>query len=377
MKRTLPLLALALLSSPRTSPASDPQPASGPDALGILWGMGRLAPAESRLLARGGAVAKTIDTDDRSEILTFAAVRVSATVARALDRFRDVEARRNEPWTRQIGRLADPPAAPDFAGLTLDASDAQFLASCRLHRCELRLPKEAIEKLPRDLAATPAATRQDRANALFRELLARYTESYRARGNEALFYYENNDDPVGMPASLATLLARSRFLNELAPDLYVYLARYPQGRPSDVEDLTYWVKERFWLRDVLSLNHLTLADRRIGSGRIVLVVSKQLYATRYYESSLGVTACVESPAGVYLVLINRTRADIRPSGFTRVERMLLNYLVRHRLEARVASLQAQLQLPAAADRRADDRAVYQSIPMSPRVTSPTLLLKLP
>jgi len=347
MKRTLPLLALALLSAPRTSPA-DPQPSPGPDPLPILWGVGRLTPAESRLLARGGAVVKTVETDDRSEILTFAAVKVSTTAARVLDRFRDVEGRRGEPWTRQIGRLANPPAAADFTGLTLDAGDAQFLASCRLHRCELRLPAEAIEKLPRDLAAAPPATRQDRASALFRELLARYTESYRARGNAALFYYENNDDPVGIPASLATLLARSQFLNALAPDLYAYLARYPEGKPADVEDLTYWVKERFWLRDVLSLNHITLSDRRTGAGRLVLVVSKQLYATRYYESSLGVAAYVEGPAGVYLVLANRTRADIRPSGFTRVERMLLNYLVRRRLEARVASLQAQLRAPSAA-----------------------------
>ncbi len=374
MKRTLALLPLALLFWADAGRAQA-QAVARPDPLGVLWAIGRLTPAENRLLIRGGAVAKTVETDDRSEILTFAAVKVSTTASRALERLRDVEARRGEPWTRQIGRLANPPANPDFSGLTLDASDAQFLASCRLHRCELRLPGEAIEKLPKELLATPAAARQERASVLFRELLTRYTEAYHTHGNTALFYYENNDDPVGIPASLAKLMERSQFLNELAPDVYAYLSHYPEGKPADVEDLTYWVKEKFWLRDVVSLNHVTLTDRHTEVGRLVLVVSKQLYATRYYESSLGVTAFCEGPSGVFVVLVNRTRADIRPSGFTRVERLLLNYLVRKRLEARIASLQTQLQAPPAAGARAE--GAYQSIPMSPRVTSPTLFVKAP
>ncbi len=87
LKRTtepaLALIALSLLCSSSAAP-TDPRPPAR-SALEILLEMGRLADAERRLLTRGGAVVKILDTDDRSEILAFAAVKVNTTSGRALD----------------------------------------------------------------------------------------------------------------------------------------------------------------------------------------------------------------------------------------------------------------------------------------------------
>ena len=108
---------------------------------------------------------------------------------------------------------------------------------------------------------------------------------------------------------LRSLVLRSSILREVTPDLYAYVERFPSERPADAEDFLYWVKEKFWLMNVVSLNHSTVVDRITASGRLIMAVSKQLYATHYYEASLSVTAYLADRSGEegYLVSLNRTR----------------------------------------------------------------------
>src|SRR5262249_7228643 len=128
-----------------------------------------------------------------------------------------------------------------------------------------------------------------------------------------------------------------------APDLYTFLERFPESRPTSVEDFLYWYKEKFWLLNVLSLNHAAIIDRPTTSGRLILLVSKQLYATHYYESSLGITGFIESRGPSYLGFVTRTRPDIRRTGFTWLERALLKRLVKGRLEGQLKHLRARLE----------------------------------
>ncbi len=314
------------------------------DPLSRLRAEGRLTHGEWRALERGEVVAKVIETEDRSEILSFAAARVKATSERVVGELRDREGRAAEPWTLQSGSLGASPAAGDFGALTLDAGDVKDLSRCRVNDCDVRLPNDAILRLRQVLDGVAAGAREARASAAFRELLAGYAARYQERGDPALFEYDNNGDPVRIADSLDRLLLRATLLQQLAPELPAFLREFPAGRPADAEQRLYWAKERFWLLDVISLNQLVIASREKAGVRLTVAVSKQLYATHYYESSLGLTAFVESgPGAGWLFLVNRTRADIRRSGFTWVERLLLNHLVRRRLDARLKHLRARLE----------------------------------
>ncbi len=313
------LFLLALVPCPSTGAAI----ADGEltrDFVAFLRNEGRLTAADLGTIERGGVVAKVVDTGDRSEVFSVAATRVTTKSGRVAERFKDLEGRRAEPWVLQIGRVGTPPNARDLESLSLDPGDVKDLAKCRVNHCDLRLPADAIEQFRKEIDWSDAS-HATRANALFRQLLSSYVASYLGRGNTALIEYATNLDP------------------------YAFLHRFPDGRPTDVEDFVYWLKEKFWLLNVLSLNHVTLVDRPTGSGRVVLAVSKQLYASHYYESSLGVTAFLEGAPGTpsYLVMINRTRADIRRSGFTWIERLLLRRLVRGRLEGEMKYLRRQLE----------------------------------
>ncbi|PYQ15144.1 MAG: hypothetical protein DMF80_10410 [Acidobacteria bacterium] len=342
-------LALFLACFPRL--AADASLADGEsgvlvrDPVAFLRAEIGLTATELGTLERGGDVARVIDTGDRREVLSFAVMRVRTTPARVLERLRDLEGRRQAPWVLQIGRLGPAPSAPDFEALTLDQGDVKHLAKCQVNDCDMRLPADAIERF-RTQVDWSSAYRTGRANKLFRDMLQSGTAAYLKQGNPALFEYVNNNDPVRIADSLEELLRRSRFLYDAAPDLFTFLQRFPEARPADAEDFVYWIKERFWLLNVLSVNHVVLVNRATPSGWLVLAVSKQLYANHYYESSLGVTAFVGGKeSGSYLVFINRTRADIRRSGFTWPERTLLKYLVRGRLEGQLKYLRPQLESP--------------------------------
>jgi hypothetical protein len=304
---------------------------------------GKLTDPEIGTVDRGGIVAKVIDTPDRSEVLSLAIMRVKTTPERVMERFRNVEEWRQDPFVLQAGRVGGTPATSGLESLTLDPRDVKGLARCRVNDCNLRLPAEDIEQFRKDVDwSSPASA--DRATAMFRQLLAGYAASYLSRGNDALPKYDNNDDPVRIADGLRQLIPRARFLGDAAPDLQAYLSAFPKERPVDAEDLVYWQKEKFWLLNVVSLVHSTLVDRTTPSGRLVMVVSKQLYADHYYEASLYLTAYLESPGGdAYLVSLNRTRADIRPSGFNWIERLLLNRMVRRRLEAQFRYLRQALE----------------------------------
>ena len=308
---------------------------------------GALSDGELVALARGEIVAKTIETSDRSEILSFAAMRVSTTPAKVLQRFTSVFSVPHEPWVLQVGQVGPVPSPHALDAVALDGGEVKALSRCRVNDCDIRLSAQAIERFRREIDWS-SPQRAARANALFREVLAASIAAYLARGNAALFEYANNDEPVRVGDSLQRVIIESGFVGQIAPAVFAYLQRFPSDRPPDATDVLFWVKEKFWLLNVLSLNHSTIVDRTVGPRRIVMAVTKQLYATHYFESSLGVTAYVEVVGeGGYLVTVNRTRADIRPSGFSLIERLLVNRLVRHRLDAQFQFLRETLQAPSA------------------------------
>jgi hypothetical protein len=334
--------ALLVALFPGQRPGAAAPPASESDPL-FLMREGRLTESERRGLDRGEIVTKIMEPANASEVLAFAALRVKTTPSRVLDRFRSGGQCRGDPFVLGTGMLSAIPSVRDLEGLTLDAGDVRDLSKCRIHDCEVRLPAETIQLFRTAIDWTSPQHAAD-ATELFRRTLVSYSLSYLRQGNPALFEYANNDDPVRIGEGLKGLILRSGFLREAEPDLYAYLEQFPNRRPREAEDFVFWLKETFWRRDVLSLNHSTVIDHPTPSGRLIIAAARQLYATRYYETALNITTYVETPGGAaYLVSLNRARADIRPSGFNWIERLLLNRLVRGRIETQSAHVKRWLE----------------------------------
>jgi hypothetical protein len=338
------LLATGLLATSGQPSGAAPPPRLLTDPLQFLRSEFRFSEGDLSSLAQGRVVARVLDSGDHSEVLAVAAVRVDSTVARVRAQLQAFEGRRRPTDIIQAGHFSREPSSADLAGLTIDGGDLAALPKCKPGECDLRLPADAILRFRREVDwSSPLKT--EKATALWHDVLARLDTAYQENGNDALFQYDNNDMPVKVGDSLARVIARSGFLAETAPDLYPYLLRFPRGRPERVEDDVYWIKEKFWIKTVVSLNHVAIVSGDGPAGPYVLAAAKQIYANRYFESSLSVTAFVESRPASYLVYVSRSRADIRPSGFNVLERLLIRRLVEARLDAQFKWVRDQLQGP--------------------------------
>ena len=65
----------------------------------------------------------------------------------------------------------------------------------------------------------------------------------------------------------------------------------------NVENFIYWSKEMFSLKPVINLFHVTIYTRERHGTKDVFITSKQIYASHYFETSLGFTAFVDEIGG--------------------------------------------------------------------------------
>jgi len=90
-----------------------------------------------------------------------------------------------------------------------------------------------------------------------------------------------------------------------------------------VEDAIVWSKIKFGLKPVIAVNHITIYKRDREVGPQVLIASKQIYASHYFNAALALTAFVTVPGatqGAYLVSENRSRADGLEGPFGKIKR---------------------------------------------------------
>ncbi|HEY6221626.1 MAG TPA: hypothetical protein VIX13_03735, partial [Candidatus Eisenbacteria bacterium] len=115
------------------------------------------------------------------------------------------------------------------------------------------------------------------------------------------------------------LSAQAPELYDYAPDLKRFLTTYPSGRPEGVRDYLYWAEDRTTrLRPTLTLNHLAIyVPPAGGKSGTVLIATKQVYASHYFEGAFDLLAIVRAnTAGkegiTYYLIARRARLDRLP-----------------------------------------------------------------
>jgi hypothetical protein len=163
-----------------------------------------------------------------------------------------------------------------------------------------------------------------------------------------LIKYEDKAATPSLAQEFQDLLTASPYVREHSPEFFAYLQNFPRGKPQGAEDFIYWSKEKFGLKAVISLTHVSIY-KRAGTDE-ALIVTKQIYASHYFDSSLGITGSIAGPgarggAGAYLIYLNRSRVDALGGTFsgviaTLMRRQILDglttslQLARQRLEGR-------------------------------------------
>ena len=113
-----------------------------------------------------------------------------------------------------------------------------------------------------------------------------------------------------------------------------------------VDSFIYWSQEQFGLKPVVSVTQVSVYQDP-AQPSMMMGASRQLYATHYFEASLGLTFAVDDGGevrpGIYLIYVNRTRADALTGSFGRVRRSVVHSRTRDGVEETLAALKRRLE----------------------------------
>ena len=99
------------------------------------------------------------------------------------------------------------------------------------------------------------------------------------------------------------------------------------------------------MKPVITMTHVTIYTRRHGAD--VIIASKGIYASNYFESSLGLTALVRNdgprPPRSYLIYVNRSRTDALRGMFAGMKRSLIGGRLRDGAKKSMERIKTKLE----------------------------------
>ena len=301
-------------------------------------------PEELARFDQGESVARAM-IPGSGEVVAIAAVKIQAPRDRVLDYYGQMISYVDGTTTLAFGRFSTPPAPADVKDLSFDSDEVDDLRSCKPGKCDIRLGGAALETL-RTTIDWNAADVVDRVNAFARKAATEYVAAYQSRGDASLVTYNDRSKPVSLQQQWRAIVANAVYFQEYVPELKTYLEQYPGGSLTGARDVSYWVKENYGLKPVISIVHGVIYQPPSRADR-AFVVQKQIYASHYYDGSLAVATLLSATENgrplTYLVYANRSRGDLLRGGFGGVKRNVLQSQARKAAQETLATIKSQLE----------------------------------
>ena len=302
--------------------------------------------SDAARLQAGQTVAKLLNTSQKREVAALGIVRINVSLDFFMDHFRDIVHFKEGPSVSQIEKFGNPPTAESLNRLTLDGIDIKALTKCKAGSCPIKASVEMMQRFRREAGSTFAS--KSSANSLLRDILSGYVSDYVNRGNAVLISYADKKDVVRLQEEFLSLLAEFPFLAEYAQPLAQELAGFPQFDSPEVQDFLYWSKEAYGPRPVMSITHTMLYPVPSQSSRWCFIASKQIYASHYFEGSLGTAVVAEGTIDsaqpyVWAIYLNRSRVDALRGWFISLKRYILVSRVRDGMAQNLKLLKTRLE----------------------------------
>lgn len=300
----------------------------------------QFGPAEYKDLDRREPIVRALHSADGREVATLGVIQLRVPASFYVEQLRDVVEFKKSAAVLKIGRFNDPATVEDVAAMTLDPEDVERLRACRPRACKVQLSSEALQRFQKEVPwKSPEASAV--ASRIMREVLVDAVNRYRQSGDAALMTYVDGDRPVSLAAEFAAMIATRPAFLERFPLLHRHVVEFPR-RGDGVDDVIYWSKEKMGPATVLGVTHLAAARLTGQLPAAYAVATKQIYATHYFDSSLGVTVLLQDPQQESissLVYVNRSRIDLLTGFWSGVKRPIVRSRVRaategHLTEAR-------------------------------------------
>ncbi len=120
-----------------------------------------------------------------------------------------------------------------------------------------------------------------------------------------------------------SLLKGLPWVNEFAPEFSAYLRDFPQNKLTNVKNSIGWSKLKFGLKPVIVITQTITHNSEKNGISQILSVSKQIYASHYFDSSLGLTALAnfakaDSANNTFLFYNNHSRSSSMGGSFSKI-----------------------------------------------------------
>lgn len=255
-------------------------------------------------LASGRAISRLFPNEDRSMINMGGAVIVNATPLHYVERFRQTAQFQEGNSVIAAGRFSAIPRVEDLAGFKLPEVDIDDLLDCSPGDCDFALPRDALERLKRQINPGKPDHRAQVAHFVKSEFIAQINV-YRREGNKALAVYHDKEQPFSSADSLDRLSSVSNVLKTLSPELDRYLHEYPLNRPPDTEDFYVWQFAKFGMKPVMRASHVVIRPFPYGGRTGYIIAGKTLLATHYFRSALELTILYPQAGGQTTVVMTQ------------------------------------------------------------------------
>ena len=273
-------------------------------------------------LDQGETLIKRLSVRDQRELAMCGIVRLQAPAEMFLQSFRENMTRKSNPAILEINSFGNPPSLDDLQALTIEDRDIEDLRQCVVGDCRLKLPARMIERLQKEVD-WEGPNYRIQVTQLLKQMLVDYARDYLARGDAALIQYDDKSKEIRLADEQRELFAASSY-DSLADTKDVRgLSNTPLAL---VDNALVWSKIKFGLKPVFAINHIMIYKRAQKVGAEILIISKQLYANHYFDSSLTLTAYLSVPGPPpksYLLYEHRSRVDGLEGPFSKLKRGLI------------------------------------------------------
>jgi hypothetical protein len=298
-------------------------------------------------LARGKVIVRLLPAEEQREVAVFGVTEIDVSDEFFRRKFRDIVAFKKNYVVPEIGVFSNPPEIKDLAGLTIPEKDLKDARKCTIGKCKIRLSDEAIKRL-KDSVDWSSQDWESQVVSVAKEMLVDYVKEYLKGGNEALAEYHDKDNAIPLREDFQAVLDASSYLFEHVPELVQYLRDFPRRHLPGSVNFIYWSKEQFGLKPVISVTHVTMYQRRQYGRRETVISSKQIYASHYFDSSLGITALLEEEDDMgkplhYLVYLNRSRTLDLTGAFSGLRRSVVEKRLQTGMEKNLGYTKARLE----------------------------------
>ena len=239
------------------------------------------------------------------------------------------------------GSFSTTPTLQDLAPLTLDQGDIDRLRQCRPGSCALNLAADEMSALQLAMRTSEFAVHDG-----FRRMILDRLRRYQAAGLAAVPEYNDRRDPVQPGAVFSDILAQVPYLKTFIPRAANYVERFPSAEPAGAESSFGWSKLTMNSKPVIMVTHRAIFRLQPApSVPGVLVVSKQIYASRYMNGEVSLTMAFSSSSGSpgYLVVMSRSDLDELGGVFSGLKRSMFEGRIKEEAANALTALRNRME----------------------------------